>query len=99
MCSSDLLVSDEELFDYACRSAKTQHHPVGTCRMGHDAMAVVSPDDLRVHGISGLRVCDASIMPRLVSSNTNAATIMAGEKGSDIIRGRSPLPAAVLPPN
>ena len=93
------LVSDEDLFDYACRSGKTQHHPVGTCRMGHDAMAVVSPDDLRVHGISGLRVCDASIMPRLVSSNTNAATIMAGEKGSDIIRGREPLPAAVLPPN
>ncbi|MFM8699780.1 MAG: GMC family oxidoreductase [Hyphomicrobiales bacterium] len=93
------LVSDEDLFDYACRSGKTQHHPVGTCRMGHDAMAVVSPDDLRVHGISGLRVCDASIMPRLVSSNTNAATIMAGEKGSDIIRGRKPLPAAVLPPN
>ena len=93
------LVSDEDLFEYACRSGKTQHHPVGTCQMGHDAMAVVSPDDLRVHGISGLRVCDASIMPRLVSSNTNAATIMAGEKGSDIIRGREPLPAAVLPPN
>jgi len=93
------LVSDEDLFEYACRSGKTQHHPVGTCRMGHDAMAVVSPDDLRVHGISGLRVCDASIMPRLVSSNTNAATIMAGEKGSDVIRGREPLPAAVLPPN
>jgi choline dehydrogenase-like flavoprotein len=93
------LVSDEDLFEYACRSGKTQHHPVGTCRMGHDAMAVVSPDDLRVHGIGGLRVCDASIMPRLVSSNTNAATIMAGEKGSDIIRGREPLPAAVLPPN
>ena len=93
------LVSDEDLFDYACRSGKTQHHPVGTCRMGHDAMAVVSPDDLRVHGIGGLRVCDASIMPRLVSSNTNAATIMAGEKGSDIIREREPLPAAVLPPN
>ena len=93
------LVSDEDLFEYACRSGKTQHHPVGTCRMGHDAMAVVSPDDLRVHGMSGLRVCDASIMPRLVSSNTNAATIMAGEKGSDIIRGREPLPAAVLPPN
>ena len=93
------LVSDEDLFEYACRSGKTQHHPVGTCRMGHDAMAVVSPDNLRVHGISGLRVCDASIMPRLVSSNTNAATIMAGEKGSDIIRGREPLPAAVLPPN
>ena len=93
------LVSDEDLFEYACRSGKTQHHPVGTCRMGHDAMEVVSPDDLRVHGISGLRVCDASIMPRLVSSNTNAATIMAGEKGSDIIRGREPLPAAVLPPN
>ena len=85
----------EALFDYACRMAKTDHHPVGTCRMGTDDMAVVDPQ-LRVHGISGLRVCDASIMPRINSSNTNAPTIMIGEKASDLIRGRPPLPAANL---
>jgi choline dehydrogenase-like flavoprotein len=60
-----------------------------------DAMAVVSPD-LRVRGIEGLRVCDASIMPRVPSCNTNAPTIMVGEKGSDIIRGLEPLPPVVF---
>jgi len=89
------LETDEQLFDYACNSAKTDHHPVGTCRMGHDGMAVVTPD-LRLRGIENLRVCDASIMPRVPSSNTNAPTIMVGEKGSDIILGREPLPPVVF---
>jgi choline dehydrogenase-like flavoprotein len=92
------LTTDEELADYACRSAKTDHHPVGTCRMGVDDMAVVSPD-LQVRGIEGLRICDASVMPRVPSSNTNAPTIMVGERGADLIRGRDPLPPAVFEGN
>jgi choline dehydrogenase-like flavoprotein len=74
------------LFDYACRMAKTDHHPVGTCAMGSGSAAVVSPD-LKVRGIEGLRVCDASVMPFVPTANTNAATIMVAERGSDIIRG------------
>jgi len=87
--------SDEQLFDYGCANAKTDHHPVGTCRMGTDPMAVVDLD-LKVHGLEGLRVCDSSVMPRVPSCNTNAPTIMMGEKGADIIRRLAPLPPAVF---
>jgi choline dehydrogenase len=75
-----------EMEDYARRYGRTSYHPVGTCRMGVDGLAVVDPA-LRVHGIDGLRICDSSTMPRLVSSNTNAAVIMMAEKGSDLILG------------
>ena len=90
--------TDDELFAYGCANAKTDHHPVGTCKMGTDEMAVVDLD-LRVRGLEGLRVCDSSIMPRVPSSNTNAPTIMVGEKGADIIRGREPLPPTVFRAN
>ncbi len=87
--------SDEEFGDFARKYGTNIYHPVGTCKMGTDAMAVVDPR-LRVHGIDGLRVIDASVMPAVTTGNTNAPTIMIGEKGAEMIKedARAALAAA-----
>ena len=79
------VTSDEALEAYIRETCNTVHHPVGTCKMGTDPMAVVDPE-LRVHGVEGLRVVDASIMPTLITGHTNAPTIMIGEKAADLIK-------------
>src|SRR5579863_2332544 len=87
--------TDEALTEYAYRSCKTDHHPAGTCAMGIGEEAVVTPD-LRVRGLEGLRIVDASVMPFVPSCNTNAPTVMIAEKASDVILGRPSLPPAAI---
>jgi choline dehydrogenase len=79
--------SDAELREFARLAAFSMYHQAGTCRMGRDAMAVVDPQ-LRVRGVESLWVADASVMPELVSGNTNASVIMIGEKAADLIQSR-----------
>jgi choline dehydrogenase len=77
--------TESELREDIKNRASTIWHPIGTCKMGYDNMAVVDPQ-LRVHGVKNLRVADASIMPYIVSGNTNAACVMIGEKVSELIK-------------
>jgi choline dehydrogenase len=89
--------SDDELLEAARQRGTTTFHPMGTCRMGpaSDPTAVVD-DQLRVHGMEGLRVIDASIMPMMISANLNASALMIGEKGADMIRRRTAPEPVVL---
>ena len=79
-----LNLDDDEIVTEVGKYANTVFHPVGTCKMGNDPMAVVD-DRLRVHGIDSLRVIDASIMPTITSGNTNAPTVMIAEKGAQFV--------------
>jgi choline dehydrogenase-like flavoprotein len=85
--------SDEEMKDYIRATAATVHHLAGSCRMGIDERAVVTPE-LEVMGIDGLRVADASIFPKLMGGNTNAPVVMVAEKAADMILGK-PAPAPI----
>jgi choline dehydrogenase len=80
--------SDDELLDYARQTGSTVYHASCSCMMGNHAMAVVD-DELRVHGLDGLRVIDASVMPAVTSTNTNAPTIMIAEKGAAMIKAEA----------
>lgn len=89
------LETDEEIIGALRQTLFTVRHPVGSCRMGNDELSVVDPQ-LRVHGIRGLRIADASVMPAIPGGNTNAPVIMIAEKAADMILGRSPLPPAEI---
>jgi choline dehydrogenase len=86
------VTTDEEIREHIRETAHTVYHPVGTCKMGDDGMAVVD-DRLRVHGVENLRVVDASVMPTISSGNTNAPTIAIAEKAADMIRAEVAAPA------
>ena len=87
--------SDTDMLSFARLTGTTVYHPTSTCRMGNDSGAVVD-ERLRVRGIGGLRIIDGSIMPTLVSGNTNAAVVMIAEKGADLILQDAGTPLALI---
>ena len=84
--------TDEEILDWVARDAETAYHPSCTAKMGIDDLAVIDPDTMRVHGVEGLRVVDASVMPIVTNGNIYAPTMMIAEKAADLILGNDPLP-------
>jgi choline dehydrogenase len=85
--------TDAEILAWVARDAETALHPSCTAKMGTDAMAVTDPASLRVHGLDGLRVVDASVMPYVTNGNIYAPVMMTAEKSADLILGNTPLPA------
>lgn len=88
--------TDAEVLDWVARNAETALHPCGTCKMGRDARSVVDPDTMKVHGLEGLRVVDASVMPYVTNANIYAPTMMIAEKAADLILGNTPLAATPI---
>ena len=84
--------SDDEILDWVARDAETALHPSCTCRMGVDDESVIDPDTMRVHGLRGVRVVDASSMPYVTNGNIYAPVMMLAEKAADLIIGGEPLP-------
>ncbi len=89
--------TDAEILDWVARDAETAYHPSCTAKLGTDPLAVVDPLTMGVHGVAGLRVADASVMPYVTNGNIYAPVIMLAEKAADLIRGNSPLPARPVP--
>ena len=87
------LQSEKQVLEWVAKDAETALHPCGTCKMGSDNMAVVSQNTLSVHGLTGLRVVDASVMPYVTNGNIYAPIMMLAEKSADLILGNTPLPA------
>ena len=89
--------TDEQILDWVARDAETALHPSCTCRMGDDELSVVDPSSMRVHGVDGLRVVDASVFPFVPNGNIYAPTMMVAERAADLIRGATPLAPADVP--
>jgi choline dehydrogenase len=89
--------TDQEILDWVAKDAETALHPSCTVRMGVDDMSVLDPETMRVHGVDGLRVVDASAMPYITNGNIYAPVMMVAEKAADLVAGNTPLPPLDVP--
>jgi choline dehydrogenase len=89
--------TDEEILDWVARDAETALHPSCTAKMGTDTMSVTDPQTMGVHGVEGLKVVDASVMPYVTNGNIYAPVMMVAEKAADLILGNTPLAPATVP--